>query len=485
MSDYKHGVYGENGSASNVVDTTQVTTPVYVGTLPIHRLNKNKLSTVKHFMNADVAMFLLTSVKDVKNLNFISDDWEAYSLCEAIDAHFMHEKAIAPIILIASAKEGTTETKTADVALTKSGTTYIGYLDDARATIENMALSVASVTFEEGEVTYGYDGDRIKIVIKKENFNANSVSVSYSQIATEKMDIPAFKNCLDIIGRTESVTGRIPNILNAPQYSNDPKYHDLMVQAVIDKFDGKWNGVVPVDIGEVDGIESAIAWKKTNSYSSVLEKPCYPILGYKGKKYHMSTVWTVSAMSLDMESDNVPYQSASNKPVFADAICSNKDGSAMYISEEEANTLNANGITTAITTKGQIRLWGSHMGNYDFSNLANIPVEERFDVAVRMSAYIRNYLQYNYLDEIDESINRKDIDSIINSVQMWLDSLVNESKLLYATVEFDDDSDIANGDIAFNIAVTYPCIAKSITFKVKYTDKGLSVFTVTEEGVEE
>jgi hypothetical protein len=299
------------------------------------------------------------------------------------------------------------------------------------------------------------------------------------------MDVATFKKCLEIADKAESITNRIPNILCAPQYSSEPQYHDLMVQKAIEKIDGKWNVVVVSDIGEVDGSESAIAWKKTNSYTNVLEKVCYLLLGYKGKKYNMSTVWTATAMGLDMESDNVPYRSASNKVVFADAIYSNKDGSVVYLSEEEANTLNANGITTAITTKGQIRLWGSHMGNYDFDNLSRIAVEDRFDVSVRMSAYIRNYIQYNFLDEIDESISRKDIDSIINSVQMWLDSHVNESKLLYATVEFDDDSDIANGDIVFNIDVTYPCIAKSITFKVKYTDKGLSVLTTTEEGVEE
>ena len=485
MSEYKHGVYGETGSASNVVDTTQVTTPVYIGTLPMHRLNESKLANIKHYKDKDVAMALITSIKDAKNLNLMSGDWEAYSLCEALDVHFMHDSSIAPIILIAPINNGSTTTKTGTVSLTKSGTSYIGYLNDARAVIKNMALTVAGVTFEDGEVSYGYDGDSIKIVVTKENFNANTVEVSYSQIAPAKMDVATFKKCLEVLDRAESVTNRIPNILCAPQYSEDPQYHDVMVQKAIDKIDRKWNMVVATDIGEVDGIESAIAWKKTNSYINILEKVCYPKLGYKGKKYHMSTIWTATSQGLDMDNDNIPYKSASNKAVFVDTIFSNKDDTVMYISEEEANELNKNGITTAITTKGQIRLWGSHMGNYNFDALSNIADEDRFDVAVRMSAYLRNYLQYNYLDEIDESISRKDIDSIINSVQMWLDSLVNESKLLYATVEFDADSDLANGDVVFNIHVTYPCVVKSITFKVIYTNKGLSVFTPAEEGVEE
>lgn len=483
MSDYKHGVYGEKGSESNVVDTTQVTTPIYIGTAPIFRLDASKLANIKIFKNTDVAMALITSNKDVKNLNLMSDDWESYSLCEVFDVHFKHDKPIAPFIIITPLGKLAAETKSQSIALTKSGTSYIGYLDDAKATIDNMAISVASATLGTGDVSYGYDGDRIKIVITKENFNANSVEVSYRQIATSKMDVATFKKCLEIADRAESVTNRIPNILCAPQYSSEPQYHDLMMQKALEKIDEKWNLVVASDIGQSDGIAAAIAWKKTNSYNGVLEKVCFPKLGYAGKKYHMSVIWTAAVQNIDMEYDNIPCKSASNTAVFADSIISNIDDTVMYFSEAEANELNKNGIMTAITTKGQIRLWGSHMGNYDFENLSNIAIEDRFDVAVRMSAYIQNYLQYNHLDEIDESITRKDIDSIINSVQMWLDSLVNEGKLLYATVEFDADSDLANGDIVFHVNVTYPCVVKSITFKVIHTNKGLSVFTTTGEGV--
>lgn len=484
MSVYKHGVYGETGSASMTADTAQVTTPIYIGTLPIHRVDENAMSGAKVYKENGAVMMLVSSIKDIKKHNLMSDDWDAYSLCEAIDVHFMHEPVVAPIILICNDDVSySNETVTEDVTLSKSGTSYVGYLNDSKATIKDMAITVASTTLAQGDVSYAYDGDRIKIVITKSDLSATTASVTYKQVTTSKMSTTSFGNCLDIANKVERVTNRIANILCAPQYSEDPQYHDLMVQKAIEKVDGKWNIVVAVDMGEVDGVESAIAWKKTNSYNNLLEKVFYPYFGFKGKKYHMSTIWTAKAMGLDMENDNIPSESASNKAVFVDTIFDN-EGKPLYLSEEEANELNKNGITTAIITKGQIRFWGSHMGNYDFDTLSNIANEDRFDVAVRMSAYIRNYLQYNYLDEIDESINRKDIDSIINRVQMWLDSLVNDAHLLYAIVEFDEDSDLADGNVVFNIRVTYPVIAKSITFKVIYTDKGLSLFTATEEGVE-
>lgn len=494
MSDYKHGIYGETGSASNVVDTTQVTTPVYIGTLPIHRISEQAIKSVKHYYTDKALMLLISSIKDAKKLNIISDDWGAYSLCEAIDVHFKRESSIAPILLIAPIKNTgeapSISAENLNITLIKNGTSYIGYVNNPRASIEDMAITVSGTTsetiIEDGDVTYEYDGDRIKIVISKEGVSLDSalVSVSFNEVSSAQMSTSDFTECLDIIDRIEGVTNRIPNILCAPRYSDLPEYHDLMVQKAIDKVDGKWNIVLAVDIENSDTNESALAWKNTNSYNNLLEKVFFRKLGYNGKIYHMSVVWTALAQALDAQNDNIPCESASNKPVFADSICDD-DGKAIYISEQEANELNKKGITTAIATKGQIRLWGSHMGNYDFDKLSDIAVEDRFDVAVRMNAYMNNYLQYHYLDEVDSTINRKDIDSIINSVQMWLDSLVNESKLLYATVEFDADSDIANGDIVFNIHVTYPFVAKSVTFKVIYTDKGLYVFTSTEEGVEE
>ena len=49
-----------------------------------------------------------------------------------------------------------------------------------------------------------------------------------------------------------------------------------------------------------------------------------------------------------------------------------------------------------------------------------------------MMMFILNHLQYQYINEIDQSFTRKDIDGIQNDIQTWLDSLVNDGMLLYA-----------------------------------------------------
>ena len=482
---YKHGIYGETDSAVGIAEISQGTIPAYIGTLPAHRIKDENLVNVKHGKSENCIMLLINSFKDVKKLNIFSNDWDTYSLCEVMDVHFNNMEAdTAPIILIGnvnSAQES--EATTATVTVTKSGTSHVGYLEDARAVIDTMAITASSATLTEDEVTYTYDGDKIKIVITKADFAATSVDVTYNKVTEFKLSTVEFTEALELLDRVENITDKVPNIICAPQYSNEVQFHDLMVQKAIDKVALKWNVVCFSDIGNKDitSNEIAISWKKTNSYNHVLDKVFYPKVAYNGKPYHLSVIASAKAQMIDTENDGIPYESASNKEICADSIV-DASGKTVYLSENEANELNKNGITTAISMKGQIRMWGSHMANYDYDHISNIPYEERFDVAVRMSAYMRNYLQYNYLDEIDKTITRKDIDSIINSIQMWLDSLVNGGMLLYATVEFDGDSDIMDGNLVFNIHVTYPIVAKSITFKVISTDKGFSVITEGEEG---
>lgn len=484
--DYKHGIYGETSSAVGIADVSQGTVPIYIGTLPVHRMDLTKTAKVKFVESVNCIMILLNSLNDIKALNLYSEDWEAYSLCEPMNVHFVNGD-VGPIILIGNKEvDLASTTTTTDVPLTKSGTSYIGYLDDSRVDISDLALTVDTNTLESADFSYEYEGDKIKIVIKKAGFTATTVKASYKKVQPAKLTATEFKEALDLAERAEHITRRIPNIICAPQYSNIPEYHDLMVQMAIDRLSGKWGTICLSDIinDEIVSKETAIAWKNTNSYNNKYDKVFYPKLAYAGKVYHMSTIAAATMQSIDIENDGIPYVSVSNKQVFADSVVDDS-GNAVYLSEREANELNENGITTAIIMKGHIRLWGSHMANYNFEKLSEITPEDRFDVAIRMSVYLQNYLQYNYLDEVDKTITRKDIDSIANSVQMWLDSLVNSGMLLYAEVEFDGDSDVANGDIVFNIHVTYPFIAKSITFKVIYTDKGLGTLTMSEEGGDE
>lgn len=488
MAEYLHGVYGESQSSNYTSATAIGTLPVYIGTLPIQRLNTKKAKGFDYsaYVNKPI---LLESYKDVASLGIYSDDWETYTLEEAIHAHFMNGDSVGPVVLInmLNPKTHINNSQTSSViTLSKEGKSYVGYVEDPLCCIDDIAITGESVTFNEGEVEYKYDGDTIKIIITKNDLSVDSVTVAYKPIKFTTTDITEedFTNAVNSVEDVEPVTGLLPTILTAPKFSSKPEHHDIMIQKAIEKAGRKWNIICVTDIPATKSVETyqkAIEWKKTNQYNSKLEKVCWLSGGNGDKIYCGSTLWTFAMQMTDFNNGGTPHKSPSNEMINIDRTVL-EDGTVIFLKEYQANEMNKVGISTFNLVKRQFRTWGAHMGNYDFSKLDlsvlnSIKPEDRFDAQIRMNHYILNYLQYHYISEIDQSFKKSDIDSIVNSVQAWLDGLVNEGKLLYAKVNFDTASNpieqIENGDLIFDFEVTYAITAKSITFRLQYTRAGI------------
>lgn len=488
---YKHGIYGEAQASNYKSEEAVGTLPVYIGTLPIHRLNTTGAADFDYsdYINKPI---LVSSYKEVENLGIYSDDWETYTLCEVIYTHFMNgDDVISPIVLInmfdpATAVGETAVTKT--VTVSKEGSSYVGYIDDPLCVIDDIVITAeivispdaSGVSIDESNIVYTYDGDRVAFAIKSEDA-ISSVTATYKAISfkAEEIAVSDFKTAVNAVDYVEALTGKIPTILVAPSFSQVPAMHDVMIQKAIERAADKWYIICVSDIPAdetVNSVETAIAWKKENQYNSKHDKVCFPMVANGKKVFHLSTLTAFEMQLTDFENGETPHISPSNRPIAAEKAVL-KDGTVMLLMEREANELNKVGITTVNLIKQQIRLWGSHMSNYNFDTLSDIKPEDRFDASVRMMGYILNYLQYNYIDEIDRTFSRKDIDSILNSVQNWFDSLVNEGKLLYAEVSFDEASNtieqLENGDLTFDIKVTYGIITKSITFRLQYTRAGI------------
>src|SRR5699024_1637954 len=126
---------------------------------------------------------------------------------------------------------------------------------------------------------------------------------------------------------------------------------------------------------------------------------------YGWNMYHLTTLAADDIHTVDTNAGGITYISPSNKPINADATILD-DGTEIYISEVTGNALNAVGITTTNIIRGGMRLWGPHMGNYVFDNEENILPEDRQDASVRMGLYLLNYLQYNYIDVVDNPLLR-------------------------------------------------------------------------------
>lgn len=488
VTDYKHGVYGEQTPSANSAATAVGTVPAYIGTAPIQQVNAAGESGFDYspYINTPI---LIRRYRDVtQNLGY-SDDWANMTLGEAISAHFLAgDEPIGPIVVVNMTDPTKLADENTETTVTLSGTTgdRVGYLNDSLAAIENITLSATSGSLTKGtDYTLSYVDGQIMVQVTKSGFTDASVTATYKQInvTQETLTATAFASALAALDVAEVKTGQIPNVIAAPGWSHLPAYHAELMAKVKERLAQKWNAIAVTDIPADDTTNTpalAQEWKTENSYNSKLEKPCWPMVLYGGQKYHLSTLAAVDMQTVDTNAGGTPYISPSNKVINATATCL-EDGTELYISEVTGNALNQKGITTTNIIRGGMRLWGPHMGNYDFDNEGNILPEDRQDASVRMGLYLLNYLQYNYIDVVDNPLLRRDIDAILASVQQWLNSLVNAGQLLYGSVAFEPDENstdsMISGDFVFSVKDTFTPNAKSLTFRTQYTTQGLSSLT--------
>jgi hypothetical protein len=89
-----------------------------------------------------------------------------------------------------------------------------------------------------------------------------------------------------------------------------------------------------------------------------------------------------------------------------------------------------------------------------------------------MFAWVANSLILTYWSKVDNKMTRRLLDTIVDSVNIWLNGLVSEEKLLGGRVEFRDDenSDTAlmAGKAVFHIYMTPASPMKECEFVLEY-----------------
>ena len=103
---------------------------------------------------------------------------------------------------------------------------------------------------------------------------------------------------------------------------------------------------------------------------------------------------------------------------------------------------------------------------------ADTDVKNYFIPVSRMFGWVANSLVLSYWSKLDKKMTRRLIDSIVNSVNIWLNGLVNEEKLLGGRVEFleEENSETAlmAGKAVFHIYMTPPSPMKECEFVLEY-----------------
>ena len=485
MADYKHGTYGEFADSVGRVAQQSGTVAVYVGTAPVN--------LIRGYANSVNTPVKLSNFADVRRYFGYSGNWSAFSLCEAFYTHFNNPTGanVGPVVAInvlnpAVHAKDEEVTKTLTFAKGKATITSDTIILDTLALankVEGTDFSL-SYDFDKGQVVIDSIGTPITGDVVATYSEVDTSAVTASDIVGGVTDEGVYTG-LGCIGLVYQDLGMIANLIGCPKWSSTKAVYEAMIEAAT-KINGHWDAFVAADIPVLDGatkvdnITAAIAWKETNGYTDEKHKPFWPMGKLaNGKVIHASTLYIWRQMLVDASHDGIPMETASNKAVPVVKQYFGEGSVNRGFDQQQANTLNATGITTIVYWGGQWVLWGPHTGAYKHGAVADN--RSVFDVSIRMMMYVSNSFQRDHALVIDSPMTRALADSIKNREQEKADALAAVGALIGTpTVEFlESDNPTGNlveGSFVWVNKNTPTPPFKDGTIKVAYTTDGFNTY---------
>lgn len=482
---YKHGTSAEIVQQTVKTSNKIETNVVYVGTAPI-----NLIKGATNLTNVPIE---LSDMSACYSKMGYSDNWEGFTLCEAMKAHFMNSVSnIGPIYVI-NVLDLINHKGDEDVQEQLSFKKGIAEIKNDNIIIDSILID--TLVKDVDYVAY-YDYTKKCVIIELADKTVSEAKeITYSVIDCEKV---TKENIIGSIDSNNKVTGMqaikqmyrkcnaIPNILACPGWSHEPQVRSAML-SIMDNLNGHWNGycVTDIPIENVQSIQQAIDWKEENGYNSKRETVCYPMVTCDdGMHYHLSTIYAMLSAIQDNQNDGVPFETCSNKTSNIIDQWYGEDSEYAGFESDEAKSLNENGITTASYEMGKWVVFGGHTAAYKYNT--SVDAEAIFDTNMRMLMYVTNSFQLDNGSIIDDSMDPLLRDSILSSEQAKLDALVAIGALIGSpSIEFNDSENttenLMNGDFVFAILATPTPHAKSLHCKVSYTTDGFAAFYGGEE----
>lgn len=470
---YKHGIYGQE-IATSLVPMTETDAGLIVafGTAPAH------LATAPVAANTPVLCY--TYAEAVAAMGY-SDDFAKYTLCEVMKAHFSLFN-MAPIVLI-NVLDITKHKKSVEkheVAVKEKAAVIV-----APVLMESMKVfadgSIETPLTKDTDYTAAHDDDGNVLITVLDGGSAKeatSLYVQYDEADSTQVQASDIVGGVDInTGKAEGLElideiyprfGLVPGIIIAPGFSDDTTVGAVM-KAKTTNICGHFRAIAVADIPTETVITytKASEWKNKNNYIDTSLIACWPKLKLGDAVYHMSTQLASLINKVDSQNGDMPYHSPSNASFQTDGAVLD-DGTEIWLNSQNAAYLNGQGIVTALNFIGGWKAWGNRTTAYP----SNTDVKDAFIPIRRMFNWVLNTLITSYWSKVDEPTNKRLINTMVDSANIWLNSLTAAGALLGGRVEFRQDenstTDLMDGKIKFHVYLTPPSPAREITFVQEY-----------------
>jgi phage tail sheath protein FI len=482
---YTHGVYISEVPTSLISPVAcDSAIPVFVGTAPLH-LSADGLNGLDKKVNNPILTYMYDEA--VSKLGFIHDPehWEKYTLLECIYSQFALF-AVQPAI-------------------------FINVLDPA---VHKTAVAKAAYGVTEGQATLGYDVilDSVKVYASDESEDELVLGTDYSLAwndagkavlnalsggalasaqnvwaAFNRID-PAQVTANDIIGGYNAATKKYEGLelinsifpkyrlvigeIVVPKFSSNPAVAAVMY-AKANAVSGAFKAMALVDIpsgaGGVTDYTNAPEWKNNNNLVYDKEIVFWPKVKLGDDKFHMSVQAAGLMGKVDSENGDVPVAAFSNHNFQMDSCVLDDDSEISLDLYTQANYLNGEGITTAVNFIGGWRAWGVQTAVYP----ASTDVKDAMIPVRRMFNWIANQIILTYHQKVDMPLLKRNIETIIDSINVWLNGLASREFLIgHPYVEFAENdnptTDLLAGIARFHVHITPPPAMKELDFILEY-----------------
>lgn len=459
---YKHGVYvDEQATAVSTPVVAASGIPFVVGLAPVHA------AAVPAKANTPV---LCTSwAEAVEKLGY-SEDWKTYTLCEFMYSHFQLF-GCQPVIfcnaLDVGAAKRTAEAKEYEVTDHKAALPFGMLADGIKVSSEGNELAKD----EDYAVLYTDSACVVELLSSGTAYDAVSVTVEGETVSSDTVTTTDIIAALGEVDACMNAVGVIPDLLCAPGYSHIPTVAAIMATkaaGINGLFRGK--ALVDIDCG-ADAVRQYSDLPAAKSGSNLVDENqvlCWPMVKMGDKCFHMSTQLAGLMAQVDSSNGGCPYESPSNKTYKMDGCCL-EDETEVNLTFEQANMVNSYGVVTALNflTFGWV-CWGNYTACYP----SNTDVKDYFIPVSRMFDWVANTLVRTFWSKLDKPMNRRLIDTILDTCNIWLGGLVGAGYLLGARAVLLDsenpDTSLMAGIIHIHIYMTPPSPAQEIDFTLEY-----------------
>lgn len=460
-----HGVYvSEQATSVSTPVVADSGVPFVVGAAPVQSAASPAA--------AGVPVLCTSWAEAVEKLGY-SEDWGSYPLCEFMYSHFQlfgcQPVIMCNVLDVADMKEAVAAS---DVALTDhKAKLSIAAIDDENLVVKPAGGAGEAYVKDTDYSTY-YDGEFLVIEVLSDGkaYAAEHVNVAYNKVKPDSVDDTAVATGMESIEQCLTTLGIVPDLICAPGHSQSS-----VVAAVMATKAGGINGMfqakalIDIDSSSAGATSytTAITEKSGNNFVDVDEVTCWPMLKLGDYKFHMSTQLAGLIAQVDTGNGGCPYESPSNKNFQCDAMVL-EDGTEVNLTLAQANILNDNGIVTALNFMGGWCAWGNYTACYP----SNTDVKDYFIPVSRMFGWVGNTLIQTFWSKLDKPMNRRLIDTIMDTANIWLNGLVGSGYLLGARAEMVDSenplTDLMAGIIKIHIYMTPPSPAQEIDFILEY-----------------